>query len=89
MRAAMRFMRHIGQRIVRRDFREAAAESLHHPVATSILDNLHAPGPHDAEQEHAYAEHVLRTQMEEWSHEGKQQHEGFDYGSAAGFDLHL
>jgi hypothetical protein len=47
----------------------------------------HQPAPYDPEAERGYAEHVLRVQMEEWSHDDAQEQDGsFHYGHASGFD---
>jgi hypothetical protein len=67
-----------------RQFRKLA-DHLRKPVVRSILDNLYAPRPYDPEQERAYAEHVLWTQIEEWADE-QQQDEAFHYARAGGFD---
>jgi hypothetical protein len=54
-----------------------------------VLDNLHAPTPYDPEEERAYAEHILRNQLEEWSQEDEQQpDDSFHYARAVGFDHH-
>ncbi|MDP9128351.1 MAG: hypothetical protein M3N08_08860 [Pseudomonadota bacterium] len=86
MMAARRFMRHI----LRRQFRKLA-DALRQPVAPSILDNLYAARPYDPEQERAYAEHVLRAQIDEWTRdeEPTEEHgEAYRYGSAVAFDPH-
>lgn len=56
-------------------------------VTRSILHFLYRHRPYDPEQERAYAEHVLRTQMEEWTQDNEQQ-QGDQYVRAAGFDHH-
>jgi len=85
-RAARRFMRHIARRVLPRQFRQLA-DQLRQPPAFSILDNLYAPRPYDPEAERAYAEQVLREQMEEWSQEDEQEQDGaFHYAKAGGFD---
>jgi hypothetical protein len=74
------------RRYLLRRFRELA-DQIKKPVVRSFLDNLFATRPHDPEQERAYVEHVLHTQMEEWTQESEQQQdEGFHYARAAGFD---
>jgi hypothetical protein len=84
MMAARRFAR----RIAERQFRKLA-DALREPAAPSILDNLFAPRPHDPEQERAYAEHVLRMQLDEWTQDSEQQQdEVFHYGRTVGFDHH-
>ena len=67
-----------------RQLRELA-NHLRKPVERSIFDNLYAPRPYDPEQERAYAEHVLRAQVEEWADE-QEQDETFHYARAGGFD---
>ena len=57
-------------------------------IRRSILRFLYTPSLYDPAEERAYADHVLRTQMDEWTQEEEQaaDHEAFHYGSAAGFD---
>jgi hypothetical protein len=48
---------------------------------------MYSRSRYDPKAERAYAEHVLREQIEEWSREAEQQQdESFHYASAAGFD---
>jgi len=66
----------------------ALAGAVTNTIKHSIFRRLHSP--YDPEAERAYAEQVLREQMEEWSQQDEQtQDESFSYGSAAHFDLHL
>jgi hypothetical protein len=63
----------------------ALARAVTNKIKLSILRRLHSP--YDPEAERAYAEQVLREQMEEWSQEDEhEQDESFHYASAAGFD---
>jgi hypothetical protein len=63
------------------------ARDLTQKITRSLLHFLYRPSSYDPEQERAYAEHVLRTQMEEWTQESEQQQdEAFHYARAAGFD---
>jgi hypothetical protein len=66
----------------------ALARTVTNKIKQSIFRRLHSP--YDPEAERAYAEQVLRDQMEEWSQGDEQaQDETFSYGSASHFDLHL
>jgi len=58
-------------------------------IKRGLFHFIYAPSVYDPEAERAYAEQVLRDQMEEWSREAEyQQEESFHYDSAAGFDPH-
>ena len=65
----------------------ALARAVTVKIKRAISRYVHAPTVYDPEAERAYAEQVLREQMEEWSREDEQeQDQSFHYGSAAGFD---
>lgn len=71
----------------RRGFRLARALTV--KAARSLLHFLYRPSSYDPEQERAYAEHILRMQLDEWTQDSEQQpDEAFHYASAAGFDPH-
>lgn len=56
-------------------------------IKGSIFRFMYSRSRHDPKAEHAYAAHILREQMEEWSREAEQQQdESVHYASAAGFD---
>jgi hypothetical protein len=56
-------------------------------IKGSIFRFMYSSSRYDPKAERAYAEQVLREQMEEWSREAdQQQDESFHYASASGFD---
>jgi hypothetical protein len=67
----------------------ALARAVTVKIERGLFHFIYAPSVYDPEQERAYAEQVLREQMDEWTQEDEQeQDEAFNYASAAGFDLH-
>jgi hypothetical protein len=63
------------------------ARALTIKIKRSIVRFMYSRLTHDPKAERAYAEQVLREQMEEWTQEDEQEmDESFHYTRAAGFD---